>query len=166
MLVVRAGGVGRSRPAAARPPGPQARADAVWDEIRGVWPAVAGISNEGLASRGLQWPCLDERDPGTAVLHATAFARSARATLERIDYRASAQHIDADFPFLQVQPVQQSTYGDALNTFEVVPDLTHLGEVEWEAYRKTVVQPNVDPHRQRGQYAVATRRRQKKKDPA
>ena len=73
---------------------------------------------------------------------------------------------DADFPFLQVQPVHQSTYGDALNTFEVVSDLAELGEAEWEAYRKTVVQPNVDPHRQRGQYAVATRRRQKKKDPA
>lgn len=84
----------------------------MWDEIRGVWPAVAGISNEGLASRGPQWPCLDERNPGTAVLHATAFGRSTRATLERIDYRASAQHIDADFPFLL-------TTGRTLHQFNV-----------------------------------------------
>jgi hypothetical protein len=73
---------------------------------------------------------------------------------------------DADFPFLQVQPVQQSTYGDAVNSFEFVSDMAELGDADWEAYRRTVVAPNVDPHRQRGQYAVATRKRHKKKDPA
>lgn len=70
---------------------------------------------------------------------------------------------DADFPFLQVQPVHQSVYGDALNTFEAVPDLAQLGKADWEAYRRTVVAPNVDPHRPRGQYAKTTRRRQKQK---
>lgn len=73
---------------------------------------------------------------------------------------------DADFPFLQVQPVHQSLYGGALDTFEVVPDLAQLRDSDWEAYRTTVVQPNVDPHRQRGQYAAATRRRRKQKSPA
>src|SRR5215204_922400 len=73
---------------------------------------------------------------------------------------------DADFPFLQVQPVHQSLYGAALDRFGVVPDLTQLGEADWEAYRRTVVEPNVDPNRQRGQYAVATRRRRKQKAPA
>jgi len=73
---------------------------------------------------------------------------------------------DADFPFLQVQPVHQSLYGAALDRFDVVPDLTQLGEADWEAYRRTVVEPNVDPNRQRGQYAVATRRRRKQKAPA
>jgi hypothetical protein len=72
---------------------------------------------------------------------------------------------DADFPFLQVQPVHQSLYGSALDTFEVVDDLARLAPADWEAYRKTVVQPNVDPHRQRGQYAAANRRRRKQKDP-
>jgi len=70
---------------------------------------------------------------------------------------------DADFPFLQVQPVHQSLYGAALDRFDVVPDLAQLGAADWEAYGKTVVQPNVDPNRQRGQYAVATRRRRKQK---
>jgi Family of unknown function (DUF6065) len=71
---------------------------------------------------------------------------------------------DAEFPFLQVQPVQQSLYGGALDAIEVVPGLAQLGAAEWDAYRRTVVQPNVDPHRQRGQYAVATRRRRKRSD--
>lgn len=68
---------------------------------------------------------------------------------------------DANMPFLQVQPVHQSTYGHALDRFDVVEDLGQLTEADWEAYRKTVVKPNTDPHRQRGQYAVTTRRRQK-----
>jgi uncharacterized protein DUF6065 len=72
---------------------------------------------------------------------------------------------DADFPFLQVQPVHQSLYGTALDTFGVVSDLAELEPADWEAYRKTVVQPNVDPHRQRGQYAAASRRRRKQKTP-
>jgi Family of unknown function (DUF6065) len=73
---------------------------------------------------------------------------------------------DADFPFLQAQPVHESLYGAALDTFEVVPDLAQLGGADWEAYRRTVVAPNVDPHRQRGQYAAANRRRRKQKSPA
>lgn len=91
---------------------PQVGADAVWNEIRHVWPAVAGISHERLASRGLQWPCRDERDPGTAVLHATAFTHGVRATLQRIDYRASQQHTDADYPLLL-------TTGRTLHQFNV-----------------------------------------------
>lgn len=73
---------------------------------------------------------------------------------------------DANFPFLQVQPVQQGTYGAGLDQFGLVDDLTKLQPADWEAFRRTVVAPNVDPHRQRGQYAAATRRRRKQKDPA
>jgi hypothetical protein len=72
---------------------------------------------------------------------------------------------DANFPFMQVQPVHQSTYGSALDTFRIVEDLDELDAGDWDAYRRTVVKPNVDPHRQRGQYAVASRRRQKRTSP-
>jgi hypothetical protein len=73
---------------------------------------------------------------------------------------------DADFPFLQVQPVPHSLYGTALDNFDVVNDLAELSSDDWDAYRRTVVAPNVDPHRQRGQYAAANRRRRKQKTPA
>ncbi len=66
-----------------------------------------------------------------------------------------------EYPFLQVQPVHRSTYGSALDNFEVVPELGQLTGADWEAFRTTVVRPNVDPHRQRGQYAVNSRRRRK-----
>jgi formate dehydrogenase major subunit len=56
---------------------------------------------------------MDEGDPGTEVLHATRFAHGrARATLERIDYRPSAETADADYPFLL-------TTGRSLHQFNV-----------------------------------------------
>jgi hypothetical protein len=68
---------------------------------------------------------------------------------------------DPGLPFLQVQPVHQSVYGNALDAFVTVPDLTGLKAADWRAYKETVVKPNVDPHRRRGQYAVAVRRRKR-----
>jgi Family of unknown function (DUF6065) len=72
----------------------------------------------------------------------------------------------ADVPFLQVQPVPQSLHGTALDTFEVVPDLAELSAGDWEAYRKTVVQPNTKADRRRARYAAAPRRRRKQPTPA
>src|SRR5215475_143280 len=66
-----------------------------------------------------------------------------------------------EYPFLQVQPVPRVGYGGALDSFELVADLGEWGSTDWQAFRATVVQPNVDPHRQRGNYAVDARRRQK-----
>jgi hypothetical protein len=68
---------------------------------------------------------------------------------------------DADFPFLQVQPVHRSLYGSALDQFEIVAGLDQIDSAGWDAYRETVVKPNVDPERRPGQYAVAARRRRK-----
>jgi hypothetical protein len=71
-----------------------------------------------------------------------------------------------EYPFLQVQPVHRTTYGNALDRFEVVPEVGRLTPADWEAFRATVVRPNVDPHRLRGQYAVTSRRRRKQPTPA
>jgi hypothetical protein len=70
---------------------------------------------------------------------------------------------DAEFPFLQVQPVHRSVYGPELDAFEVVPGLDRFAARDWDDFRTTVVVPNVDPHRQRGQYAVAARRQRKQR---
>jgi hypothetical protein len=81
----------------------------------------------------------------------------------RLTRTSAPVEFDAEFPFLQVQPVHRSVYGDALNQFEVVADLEHFGAHEWEDFRATVVAPNVDPHRQRGQYAAVSRRQRKQR---
>jgi hypothetical protein len=79
--------------------------------------------------------------------------------------RLTRTHVPVEFneeyPFIQVQPVPRSAYGRNLDSFDVIPDLGQLSPADWEAYRTTVVRPNVDPHRQRGQYAVDTRHRRK-----
>jgi len=72
---------------------------------------------------------------------------------------------DPDFPFLQVQPVHRSVYGAMLDDFEIAPELENLGPEEWEAFRATVVAPNVDANRRLGKYAATTRRRRKRKNP-
>src|SRR6516225_7792213 len=53
----------------------------IWEEIRRVWPAGAGITYQRIEQRGLQWPCLDTDDPGTTVLHRNAFSHGKRASL-------------------------------------------------------------------------------------
>jgi len=70
---------------------------------------------------------------------------------------------DPEFPFVQVQPVHRSLYGDALDAVEVVPGLDRFSPQEWDDFRTTVVVPNVDPHRQRGQYAAVARRQRKRR---
>jgi hypothetical protein len=71
---------------------------------------------------------------------------------------------ESDFPFLQVQPVHQSVYGNAVEAFDVVPDLAELTPEDWDAYRATVVAPNVVPVRKLGGYAVNVRKRRKQSD--
>ena len=71
---------------------------------------------------------------------------------------------DPDFPYLQVQPVHRSVYGDALDNFEIVADIETLDRDDWEAFR-SVVNPSADPERQRGHYAASVRRRRKQKSP-
>jgi formate dehydrogenase major subunit len=75
-------------------------AEEVWDEIRSVWKAGAGISYARLEKGGLQWPCPDESHPGTAVLHAETFAGSKTAPLQCVDFQESTEATTPDYPFL------------------------------------------------------------------
>ena len=72
----------------------------IWDEIRHVWPAGAGMAYERLERRGLQWPCPSEDHPGTQRLHAAAFAREKTAHLHVAEYRPSPERCDADYPLM------------------------------------------------------------------
>lgn len=76
--------------------------EAIWNEVRAVWPAVAGISYARSEDQGIQWPCPSESSPGSEVLHAESFPKGPRAALARIDYRPTSEAVSADFPFLLV----------------------------------------------------------------
>jgi formate dehydrogenase major subunit len=72
----------------------------IWDEIRRVWPAGAGMAYERLDERGLQWPCPSDDHPGTPRLHVHAFAHDPIARLRVAIYQPSAECCNADYPFL------------------------------------------------------------------
>ena len=72
----------------------------IWNEVRAVWPGCAGITYDRIETSGLQWPCVDEDDPGTEVLHADSFSAGERSDLRRIHYRPTAETVSAEFPIL------------------------------------------------------------------
>jgi len=72
----------------------------IWNEVRSVWKAGAGINYKRLESGGLQWPCPAEDHPGTQTLHVGAFSVGKQAALRRIEYRATKEVADNEYPFI------------------------------------------------------------------
>ena len=53
-----------------------------WDELRSLSPMHAGMSYERLEKLGgIQWPCRDEKDPGSPLLHDRLWKRPAEGRL-------------------------------------------------------------------------------------
>ena len=75
-------------------------AEAVWEEIRQVWPVARGITYPRIESVGIQWPCSSEDHPGTTVLHADSFPQGPRVAFRALSYRPSTEIPSDDFPFL------------------------------------------------------------------
>ena len=77
-------------------------AEAVWNEVRRLSPAHAGMSYARLESgRGLQWPCYDETHPGELFLHSRLWEDPVpgnRAPFVPVDHDPPVDRLDADFP--------------------------------------------------------------------
>lgn len=71
----------------------------IWNEVRSVWRAGAGISYQRLEHGGLQWPCPAEDHPGTSVLHTETFPGSKRATLRAIEYQPTNEKPNQEYSF-------------------------------------------------------------------
>ena len=68
----------------------------------------------------------------------------------------------ADFPLLQVQPLPREAYAEqTLGSATIKPNMAAMSDEDWDAYQRTIVVPNLDPEREFGAYAVATRRRRR-----
>jgi formate dehydrogenase major subunit len=77
-------------------------AEEIWNEIRSVWPAGAGITYERLATGGLQWPCPTEDHPGTGILHTKILSGDSRVKLRQIKFSPTTEQISEDYPLLLV----------------------------------------------------------------
>ena len=75
-------------------------AEEIWNEVRAVWKAGAGISYQRIEHGGLQWPCPGEEHPGTTILHTESFPHGARAPLKRVEFAATTETTNVEFPFL------------------------------------------------------------------
>jgi len=75
-------------------------AEDIWNEVRTLWKAGAGISYQRIENGGLQWPCPGEEHPGTTILHAESFPHGARAPLKRVEFAATTETTNVEFPFL------------------------------------------------------------------
>ncbi len=71
----------------------------VFEEIRSLTPAYAGITYERLDEAGLQWPCPDIYHPGTPFLHQTRFPRG-RGLLQGFEHQEPAELTNDEYPFL------------------------------------------------------------------
>jgi len=77
-------------------------AEGIWNEVRAVWPAGAGIGYARLEQAGLQWPCPGEDHRGTEVLHRHEFAHGRRATLRCLEPRVSSELPSDEYPFVLI----------------------------------------------------------------
>lgn len=77
-------------------------ASEMWDEIRRMWPAGAGITYPRLDNPdGLQWPCPQPDHPGTVRLHTDTFPGiGSRTSLRCIRFHASAEHPTEAYPLV------------------------------------------------------------------
>lgn len=72
----------------------------IWNEVRAVWKAGAGISYDRIEQDGLQWPCPADDHPGTEILHGETFPVGKRASLRRVEFHATPEKVSDEFPFL------------------------------------------------------------------
>ena len=70
----------------------------ITEEIAATTPIYGGITLDRIDEQGLQWPCEDESDPGTAVLHREEFA-SGSGKFHPVRYTDPDEIPDDEYPF-------------------------------------------------------------------
>ena len=79
--------------------------ESTWNELRSLAPAFKGMSYKRLEELdGIQWPCLDENDPGSKFLHARLWdenpaKRGRLAPFSVVDHSPPVEVPDELFPF-------------------------------------------------------------------
>jgi len=75
--------------------------EAIIKEIASLTPSYAGITYARLEKAGLQWPCKDEKDPGTPILHTERFAtKNGKGKFMPLVYKPANELPDAEYPYL------------------------------------------------------------------
>ena len=71
----------------------------IFEEIRSVTPAYAGITYQRINRAGIQWPCPTLEHPGTPHLHQGQFTRGL-GKFHALNYMGPKEVPDADYPLI------------------------------------------------------------------
>jgi formate dehydrogenase (NADP+) alpha subunit len=73
----------------------------IMEEIASLTPSYKGISHSRLEDKGLQWPCIDENDMGTPILHTKKFnTQNGKGKLIPLDYHPPLELPDLNYPLI------------------------------------------------------------------
>ncbi len=72
----------------------------IMDEVAALTPSYGGVRHQRLMSgKGLQWPCPDDKHPGTPILHVGKFTRGL-GRFAPVDFLPPAELPDDEYPLL------------------------------------------------------------------
>jgi formate dehydrogenase alpha subunit len=73
----------------------------IMQEISSVTPIYGGISYDRIEKAGLQWPCLDQKHPGTKFLHKDKFAtKNGKGKFMPLVYKPPMELPDKEYPLI------------------------------------------------------------------
>ncbi len=73
----------------------------IFEEIRKLVPQYRGITYERIEKFGIQWPCPDEKHPGTKILHVDRFPTpTGLARFAPYEHIPPVEEPDEDYPFI------------------------------------------------------------------
>jgi predicted molibdopterin-dependent oxidoreductase YjgC len=108
-----------------------------WEELRSLSPMHAGMSWERLEELGgIQWPCPDERHPGTKFLHARlwefedAEKQGAKAPFSVVIDDPPVDELDAEFPLRLTTGRRLDSYNTGAQTGGYTSPLRRPEEIE------------------------------------
>jgi formate dehydrogenase major subunit len=95
-------------------------AEELWNELRNLSPAHAGMSYARLeAEGGLQWPCYDESHPGEMYLHGRLWERpivGPRAPFAAVEHEPPVDELTAEFPIRLTTGRHLDSYNTGVQT--------------------------------------------------
>ncbi len=91
----------------------------VWNEVRSLSPWHAGMSYARLEELGgIQWPCVDEEDPGALFLHGRLWddVVAERAPFQVVEHDPPVDALDDDFPLRLTTGRRLESYNTGVQT--------------------------------------------------
>ena len=105
--------------------------EGLFEEIRSLTPAYAGITYERLREFGLQWPCPALDHPGTKFLHSGKFSRGL-ALLTPLEFKPPAEVPDREWDMVLSTGRLAEHYhtGSMTRRAAILDTIVHCGHVE------------------------------------